>query len=108
MTDVEWQVYNRWHELVQEVVNIPMAGQIYLKADPSVCMDRVKMRGRQSEDKISCEYLVQLHKQHERWLGDSQIPTLVVDANLNYVSSAGDSKDLCQMVDAFIKCLGDK
>jgi deoxyadenosine/deoxycytidine kinase len=105
LSDVEWQVYNRWHKLVQDVVNIPIAGQIYLRAKPCVCLERVKTRARQSENLITKDYLETLHNQHERWLSGSDVPTLVVDANMNYVMNEAEAKDLCKMVDSFIDCI---
>lgn len=105
MTDVEWQVYKCWHELVQGVVDIPLAGQIYLRADPSVCMSRVKERARQSEDMISSEYLDTLHRQHDRWMGETSLPTLVVDANTDYIKNREKMADVCAMVDSFLDCL---
>lgn len=108
MSDVEWQVYQRWHELVQGVVNIPLAGQIYLRADPSVCMQRIKTRARQSEDTISETYIAKLHEQHDRWMGETEIPTLVVDANNDYVKNTQALQDACAMVGAFLECCAKK
>ena len=57
---------------------------IYLKTDPTVCLERIKLRGRETETNISIDYLNKLHLKHEKFLTtnppDCEIITL--DGNL--------------------------
>ena len=46
---------------------IKIEGNIYVKADPKTCFDRVKSRGREGEN-IPIEYLEKCHDYHEKWL----------------------------------------
>lgn len=84
MTPMEWMVYVKWHEMARQLFNRPIQGQIYLRATPDVCYERIGKRQRQSENLIDMDYLVNLHQKHEDWLMDKEknkIPTLVIDGN---------------------------
>ncbi|WIA28596.1 hypothetical protein OEZ86_011136 [Tetradesmus obliquus] len=70
MGDVELAVYDSWFGPILETnPSLKPDGFIYLKCDPSTCMERLKMRGRHEEDSISIDYLEGLHAKHEDWLG---------------------------------------
>lgn len=62
---------------------LPLMGIIYLKCDPSICLSRIKSRGRKGEESITLDYLEKVHDCHENWLGkQSKIPTLTIDTSL--------------------------
>ena len=44
---------------------------IYLYCRPSLCHERIAMRGRDEESSITIDYLKELHFYHEAWLRDS-------------------------------------
>eukprot|EP00879_Flechtneria_rotunda_P004595 GHRR01004851.1.p1 GENE.GHRR01004851.1~~GHRR01004851.1.p1 ORF type:complete len:580 (+),score=187.65 GHRR01004851.1:155-1894(+) len=70
MGDVELAVYDSWFNPILETnPQLVPDGFIYLKCDPSTCMQRLKLRGRHEEDNISINYLEGLHAKHEDWLG---------------------------------------
>lgn len=54
---------------------------IYLRTDPSVCLERIKVRNRKEESVISLEYLEMLHKKHDEWLL-SLNNCVIIDGNL--------------------------
>lgn len=42
---------------------------VYLRCSPEVCFDRLNHRNRVEEtDKVTLDYLRELHEQHENWL----------------------------------------
>jgi deoxyadenosine/deoxycytidine kinase len=58
---------------------------IYLQLDPQTCKSRIHERGIESEQKITLEYLTQLHEAHESWLAnDSQVK--IINSKENYRS----------------------
>jgi deoxyadenosine/deoxycytidine kinase len=84
MTQMEWMVYVKWHEMARHLFNRPIQGQIYLRATPETCYERIHKRQRQSENLIDMEYLENLHQKHEDWLMNKEknkVPTLVIDGN---------------------------
>ncbi len=89
MTPLEWGLYREWFEwLVQSRLTRP-AGFIYLKTDPTVCLERLSLRARVEEQQIPLEYLPLLHARHEEWLIHKKevapylhdVPILVLDGN---------------------------
>jgi deoxyadenosine/deoxycytidine kinase len=58
---------------------------IYLKADPTTCMTRIRSRNRSSETTVSEDYISELHDEYNRYfqkLDDSStVSTYVIDAN---------------------------
>jgi|TARA_Y100000385_G_scaffold258366_1_gene286313 deoxyadenosine/deoxycytidine kinase len=59
----EYQILLDLHKKTDEKWNNNI--YIYLKSEPELCLSRIKKRNRQSEDKITLEYLKQIHNTHE-------------------------------------------
>jgi len=73
-----------WHLELTKMCPVDLV--IYLRADPEVCLQRVKSRARQEESSITVEFLTAIHKRHEEWLLQKKFPepapVLVLNANL--------------------------
>lgn len=60
--------YTLLHSMYEEVYNRYKQENklfIYLRAEPNVCLSRIKQRNRESEDKIDEKYIRKLHYAHE-------------------------------------------
>jgi deoxyadenosine/deoxycytidine kinase len=83
--------YNAYRELYLVLTEFlpPPDLVIYLRASVGTVMDRIKLRGRDFEQKISPGYLEQLNELYEDWIARFNLcPVLTVPAdNLNYVSN---------------------
>jgi deoxyadenosine/deoxycytidine kinase len=75
----EYQIYNQWFDEFLDDMNL--GGIIYVRAEPEICADRVKIRGREGET-IPLEYLQKCHQYHEDWLKDSE-NKLTIEANID-------------------------
>ena len=75
----EYQIYNKWFD--EFLDDMYLGGIIYVKADPEICSERVKIRAREGET-IPLEYLQKCHKYHEDWLENSS-DKLVIEANID-------------------------
>ena len=67
-SDLEWVIYDKWHEWIVSLVNPTLDGIIYLRTSPETCLRRLKPRGRNEEKQVPLEFLKELHYQHENWL----------------------------------------
>ncbi len=110
MSPHEFAVYESWHKLVRDVFASNTAllnGQIYLRASPAVCVERINRRARRSEDLIDGKYIAKLHRRHEQWmLDDPRVPTLVIDADaLDYDESASLERTVKHVRDFCFHCL---
>jgi deoxycitidine kinase/deoxyguanosine kinase len=76
----EYTIYNMWFD--EFVRDLPVAGLVYIRADPETCMERIAKRGREGET-IPLEYIQKCHDYHESWInGDTMTcKKLVIDAN---------------------------
>jgi thymidylate kinase len=54
---------------------------IYIKTDPVVCEDRISIRNRNGESKISIDYLIQCEQYHEAMIRNAPSEILVIDGN---------------------------
>ncbi|XP_024397283.1 uncharacterized protein [Physcomitrium patens] len=69
---LESAAYDAWYDgVVSTLPGVVPHAFVYLRADPSVCYDRLKTRGRSEEAGVSLEYLQSLHSKHEKWFIDS-------------------------------------
>ena len=63
MNTFEYQIYCKWFsEFVQK---LPEHKFIYLHTKPETCIERIKIRGREGEDKISIDYLTSCNNYHD-------------------------------------------
>ena len=75
----EFQIYLMWFN--EFLDDIKLSGIIYVRADPEVCNERVKIRARDGEN-IPIEYLTKCHNYHEKWL-DTFDKKMVINANVD-------------------------
>jgi deoxyadenosine/deoxycytidine kinase len=78
MNPLEWELYTYWFDHFSK--NVKTDGIIYVTTQSDVCKDRIKIRGRQGEEGISQEYLDELHKYHENWLNNTELPVLRISS----------------------------
>jgi deoxyadenosine/deoxycytidine kinase len=63
------------------VRDLPVAGLVYIRADPETCMQRIHKRGREGET-IPLDYIQKCHDYHDEWINsDLTCKKLVIDAN---------------------------
>ena len=76
----EYTIYNMWFD--EFVRDLPVAGLVYIRADPETCMQRITKRGREGES-IPLEYIKKCHDYHDAWINGymTQCKKLVIDAN---------------------------
>lgn len=107
MTQAEWYIYNKIFEmLVLNKISLPK-GFIYLKAEPEICLERIKKRSRSGESSISLDYLTKIHQKHEQFLIHKienkdtalskqlfNIPVLTIDCNEEFENNINKCKDM--------------
>jgi len=64
MTQEEWDIYAETFGSLKRFLRYPDV-MIYLRADPEVCHERTKTRGREEESGVPLDYLKRLHDEHE-------------------------------------------
>ena len=102
MDDIEWGDYLSWFDWLIDSLEIRPSGYIYLRADPEVSHDRVKVRKRGGEDAIPLEYLKSLHQKHDEWLLNEP-NVLVIDVNEDFEYDSERLSDMIKQVRKFIK-----
>jgi deoxyadenosine/deoxycytidine kinase len=115
MTDLEWHMYTTWYDWIVEGYVYPMQGIIYLQVDPEVSFDRIHIRNRHEENKISIDYIKMLHDNHEDWLihkkGLSEklknIPVLTLDCNQDFEHTQYEWDNILSKVKNFIKSISN-
>ncbi len=76
-----------WGFYTGKGANVPSLFTLYLRTDPEVCRARITKRARVGEQAITLDYLQELHRRHEEWLGDAA-KVITVDGNQDF---QGDS-----------------
>jgi deoxyadenosine/deoxycytidine kinase len=98
MNDIEIQIYKKWFD--EFVKDFPFSGIIYVGAEPSKSLERVKIRNRKGED-IPLSYLNMCHRYHEDWLNNSNIPVLKLNGNKDFINAIPSTWQLA--IETFIK-----
>jgi deoxyadenosine/deoxycytidine kinase/ribonuclease HI len=96
----EYQIYNKWFD--EFLDDMYLGGIIYVKAEPEICAERVKIRAREGET-IPLDYLQKCHKYHEDWL-ETNTDKLVIEANIDtsVIENASVRDQWIQSVDEWI------
>lgn len=81
LNQLEWDLYTQWFDHFSKHIKID--GIVYVTTESDVCADRIKIRGRQGEDKIPQVYLDELHEYHENWLNSTELPVLRITSNVD-------------------------
>jgi deoxyguanosine kinase len=67
MDKMEWELYEMWYSFITK--QIPkMNVYVWIDTPAEVCVERIKLRGREGEEDIKKEYLENLEKVHKEWL----------------------------------------
>jgi deoxyadenosine/deoxycytidine kinase len=102
MCDIEWNDYTSWFDWLTDTFDVKPKGYIYLRADPEVSYDRVKIRNRGGEESIPLDYLKTLHDKHDEWLLKEK-NVLVLDVNEDFEKNPDKLSEMIQKVLMFIK-----
>jgi deoxyadenosine/deoxycytidine kinase len=84
MDTCEYQIYNNWFDSFNQDTEVTHI--IYVRTDPIVCSDRIKIRSRRGENIIGEDYLNDCHVYHENMINElrkKNIPVLELNGNLN-------------------------
>ncbi|XP_065900504.1 deoxynucleoside kinase-like [Dysidea avara] len=90
MDDMEYSCYLQWFDYLITNNKPQLDLIVYLRTSPEVCMQRLKLRGRQEEEPVTMEYLQSLHDRHEEWLSGNKwaslngIPVLVLNGDTDF------------------------
>jgi deoxyadenosine/deoxycytidine kinase len=82
LNEIEWKVYNEWHQMICNMFSVKIDAYIYNNVSPLVCLERIMKRSRLGESVIELEYLELLHDKHDKWLQNDN--TLVLDGNNDF------------------------
>jgi deoxycitidine kinase len=87
--DVNYQIYLKWFD--EFSMECPLHKIIYVKANPEICIGRIKKRYRAGESVIPLKYLQDCHKYHEQMiqhLCDLNTPLLLLDGDTDIFENA--------------------
>lgn len=92
MTTEEWDIYAETFGALKRFLRYPDI-LVYLRADPEVCHERTKERGREEESGVPLAYLQRLHEEHEALVDAMSRFTRVVTFDWNEFPNPEDVHD---------------
>ncbi len=111
LSELEWHVYLQWFNFLVTGRCKPPQGFIYLRTDPEVAYNRIKVRDRSAEKTISFDYIKQINDCHEDFLVHkkgllaelTEVPVLILDGNEEFEKSAEKFALHAEKVAAFVQ-----
>jgi deoxyadenosine/deoxycytidine kinase len=97
LTNDEHHVYLLWHDMSTRI-SPKLDGVIYLNTDPSTCVSRIIQRQRKGEEKISFDYINNLHRLHEDLAKSVNIPVCMIDGNIHSNSTEYETEVIEKVV----------
>lgn len=80
INSMEMQLYEKLLRQLQST-STKLAAIIHVNTPPALCVERIKLRGRNGEDSISLDYLHSLDKFQNQWIENTSIPTCATDGS---------------------------
>lgn len=110
MTEVEWNIYMDWFNMLIPGKCNPPRGFIYLKVKPEITYERIKKRNRLAEKKITLAYQKQIDKRHDDFLLHKKnlitdlknIPVLIINCDEEFETNPKKFQEHCARVEEFI------
>ena len=96
--EVNYQIYMRWFDAF--AAEFPITKVVYVRTDPHICHERIRMRSREGEDCIPLDYLNTCHEYHE-----SMVETHF--ANVKTIHGNVDIRDEPQQMVEWIRVVED-
>jgi thymidylate kinase len=82
---MEKEILQNWTKFLADTYpELTPKASIYLKVKPAVALERIKIRHREEERKISLEYLYELGELHDDVFGEKQKNVLMIDCNRTF------------------------
>ena len=75
MTDVEWDLYKRYHDLIGWEPD----AIVYIDTPVATCHERMRRRGRACETTVEIEYLERVERAYDTLLRFTKVPVVRVD-----------------------------
>jgi deoxyadenosine/deoxycytidine kinase len=104
MSNIEWKMYQEWSEWIYKEIEEKVGshdGIIYIRCDPLISYDRVKIRLRAEENLIPLEYLEKIHKYHDEWLLNNS-NVIVIDVNNDFENNEKELEIIINKISEFI------
>ena len=95
LNDIEWELYLRWYNMLKTSCSV--SGIVYIDTPVNVCMQRIKLRGRDGEENISESYMNDLDRFHREWMARKEHPIVL------YNNYDDDVQDMPQNIVTFVK-----
>lgn len=100
---LEWSAYGKWNKFFETHYGHLIDHKIiYLRAEPNVAYDRMKLRNRDAEKSVPLSYLEQVHEYHDNWLLDKD-NVLVIDVNNDFVNDTRRFSEIYDEISDFIE-----
>jgi deoxyadenosine/deoxycytidine kinase len=98
MTDVDYENYaSLFHVMVSYLRKPDLI--LYLKATPPVLMDRIRKRGRASEQSVAIDYIARLNRAYDDWMRRARAEMEVLEIDTDRVPLQGETPAFRQLVD---------
>jgi len=100
LSDRDFETYMGIFNTMTSVTKYPDL-LIYLKSSVPHLVSQIQKRGRDYEQTMSLEYLGNLNRLYEEWIGEYQHPLLVVDCdNMDFLNNPDDFAKITDRIDA--------
>jgi len=103
LNEIEWELYNHWHDWLSNSLSLEGDAYIYLRTSPEVAYKRIQNRNRKEEKTIPFQYIKEIHDRHETWLYKRCDNILVMDGNID--NNTERLQNFKEQIKVFIKKL---
>jgi deoxyadenosine/deoxycytidine kinase len=77
MHDLELEVFDKVYKELSWEPDV----LLYIRTDPSVCVQRMKERARECEKEVSIDYINEIHKKYETMIQNAGFKVHIIDGN---------------------------
>lgn len=102
MSEIEYNIYCKWHDWLCNRFPVKPRGLIYLKNSATECDRRIKERSRNAESGIPLDYLEKLNILHDTWL-NKESNVLEIELEYGIYENKEKMDEILKKIKCFIK-----
>lgn len=94
INDIEMNIFNKLYNNLSVIPDV----LIYLKTDPLIAYNRIKIRSRECEKNIELSYIKNVHSKYEELIKNNYVKTYIIDANKDIETVYNNVKNIVNIL----------
>jgi deoxyguanosine kinase len=102
MSNMEYKIYNYWFKMFESNFEFNINYIIYLRVNPEISFNRIKIRKRKEEEEIKYDYIKSLHDYHDEWISSTNRKVCLINGDKDFYNNLKNQSKILLQIRKFI------